>query len=46
MSSQYVQLCRSQEEEKRKDSTQRYEFRVASSAVTDVALEREERKPK
>ena len=48
MSSQYVQSCRSQEEEKRKDITQRYEYRVASSnsAVTDVALDREERKPK
>ena len=38
MSSEFVQSCRSQEEEEEKTL-----HRVASSAVTDIALEREEK---
>ena len=44
MSSEYVQSCQSQEEERRKDITQGCEYWVASSAVTDIALEKEEKK--
>ena len=44
MSSEYVQSCRSQEEERREDITLGCECRVASSAVPDIALERDYKK--